>query len=177
MSNTYANYNKFRNTKIYGNLEVKDYVNSGGTTVDIGTMSVSNSLSSNVIGSNICSCGALDVLTSINTDSIQVNSNCQFNYKMIGYIISSTYSMIPLCKSIFNPSTYCSGSINLITLLNSSGLFLYLFPTYQIVMYDSTQTIIWTIDNTNGTDILYISIPIITDLNKIIIYNNYLPIL
>ena len=80
-----------------------------------------------------------------------------------------------------NPSSYC-GSINLVNLLYDSyaySLYIYLYPTYKIVVYDMNYKICYTLDNTNGGDIVYVSLEneIFQDVQSIILYCNNIPIL
>ena len=189
MSNTYSNFNKFKATKIYGNFEVKDYIDSTGTTQDIGTMAVQNDIVSGTVGSNICSCGSLDVLGTINCDTVLVNSSCQYNFKTVGYITSFSLAnfnsgqfplpFIPLCKSILDPTLYCSRNINLFDIFNQlvPNVYIYLYPSYKLDIYIN-QTIIYTLDNTNGTDITlgFIQNQLL-NITSIMIYCNNIPIL
>jgi hypothetical protein len=136
---------------------------------------------------NICSVGALDCLTSIYCDDIKVNYTCNYNFKNIGYFTSFSLQnstpplpFIPLCKSIFNPSQYCSGSIDLSNILLNfpPNIYLYLYPSYKIVMYDNLGCIIYTLDNTTGTDIIINQIlNSLVNVTTILIYCNNLPIL
>ena len=151
-----------------------------------------NIATANNVGiASTASIGSLHVLNNVNCDSINVNSNCQYNYKTIGYITCRNFvyetappisDMIPLTKSILSLAklqTYC-GIINLSDLLfnYSPDVYLYLYPSYNLVMLDSVNNVIWSSDNTLGTDILYIQINVlVSDLTQIIIYNNNLPIL
>ena len=137
-----------------------------------------------------CSIGSLSCLNNINCDSIQVNSNCQYNNKTIGYLTCNNFiyettppiTFIPLTKSILSLAklqTYC-GSINLSDLFYnySAQIYLYLYPTYKYVMLDADSNVIFIADNTTGTDIQYILINVtINTLSQIIIYNNNIPIL
>ena len=136
---------------------------------------------------NICSVGALDCLTSIYTDDIKVNKSCQYNFKTVGYFVSfflqdftPPVPFIPLCKSIFTPSQHCSGSIDLASILFdiTPNIYLYLYPSYKIVIYDDVGCIIYTLDNTTGTDIVINQIlDSLINVTSILIYCNNLPIL
>ena len=170
-----------------GDVNIEHNLHVGGE-IDFSGNLVSNLFASkdiateNIGVSNICSVGILDCLTSINCDTIQINTNAQYNFKIIGYFINAgSYSMIPLCKTILNTTTYCNdgtnNGINLTQLLNDNEINLFLFPTYKIVMYNSNGLIIWKYDNTYGDNIILTTISKITNLNKIIIYNNNIPIL
>jgi hypothetical protein len=153
-------------------------------TLDISqNVAVGNNLG---VGS-ICSVGALDCLTSINCDSIQINSTCQYNFKTVGYFTSfflqdftPPIPFIPLCKSIFSPSQHCSGSIDLASILFDlpPNIYLYLYPSYKIVIYDDVGCIIYSLDNTSGNDIVINQIlDTLTNVTSILIYCNNLPIL
>jgi hypothetical protein len=153
-------------------------------TLDISqNVAVGNNLG---VGS-ICSVGALDCLTSVNCDSIQVNTSCQYNFKTVGYITSfflqdltPPVPFIPLCKSIFTPTQYCSGSIDLADILFQlpPNIYVYLYPGYKIVIYDDVGCIIYSLDNTTGTDIIINKIVnTLINVSKILIYCNNLPIL
>jgi hypothetical protein len=158
------------------------YVNSVTTKGNIAT-------GNNIGVGNICSVGALDCLTSVNCDSIKVNNGCDYNFKTIGYITVNTNNLtfsplltfVPLCKSILNPASYC-GSINLVNLLYDSyaySLYIYLYPTYKMVVYNIHSKICYTLDNTNGGDIVYVSLEneVFDSVQSIIFYCNNIPIL
>lgn len=163
-----------------------------GTDVYSTSLATSNNIATanNVGIASSCSVGSLSCLNNINCDSIQVNSNCQYNYKTIGYLTCRNFvyetappiSFIPLTKSILSLAklqTYC-GSIDLSDLFYnySAEIYLYLYPTYKYVMLDADSNIIFIADNTTGTDIQYILINVtINTLSQIIIYNNNIPIL
>ena len=169
------------NANIAENLYVGGEIDFSGNLVT--NLFASKDIATENIGvGNICSVGILDCLTSINCDTIQINTNAQYNFKIIGYFINAgSYSMIPLCKTILNPTTYCNdginNGINLTQLLQDYQVNLFLFPIYKIVMYNLYGSIIWIYDNTYGNNIIFTTIPKITNLNKIIIYNNNIPIL
>ena len=78
------------------------------------------------------------------------------------------------------PIQYCSGSINLVNILFDlpPNIYLYLYPGYKIVIYDDVGCIIYTLDNTTGTDIIINQIlDSLVNITSILIYNNNLPIL
>jgi hypothetical protein len=58
------------------------------------------------------------------------------------------------------------------------NIYLYLYPSYKIVIYDDVGTIIYTLDNTSGTDIVINQILVsLINVTTILIYCNNLPIL
>jgi predicted acyltransferase (DUF342 family) len=164
------------------NLYVGGDINFNSSNL-VSNLFASKDIATENIGvSNICSVGLLDCLTSINCDNITANNNIQYNFKVVAYLINAgSYPFIPLCKTILNPTTYCSDGINngidLTQLFENNEINLFLFPTYKIIMYNSYGYIIWSYDNTYGNNIIFTTIPTITNLNKIIIYNNNIPIL
>ena len=154
-------------TSFTGELQVNDIASSvnAGVGKDLLVAGVSNLANLQVL--NNITCGGLNTLGSV-----------QYNFKMVGYLTNAgSYGMIPLCKTIQSTSGFCNGSVNLNTLLLGSGIILFLFPTYKIVMYDLAGFIIYIADNTNGSDIGYYSIPSGLNVNQIFIYNNYVVIL
>ena len=98
---------------------------------------------------------------------------------MIGYLTNAgMYGTIPLCKTILNTTTFCGGTINLYSLLSSStNIGLFLLPLYKIVMYDNTGLIIFSADNTTGTDMVFYSVSAGINVYQIFIYNNNVIIL
>ena len=154
-------------TSFTGEIQVNDIASSvnAGVGKDLLVAGVSNLANLQVL--NNISCGGLNTLGSV-----------QYNFKMVGYLTNvGAYGMLPLCKTIQSTSGFCNGSVNLNTLFLGSGIILFLFPMYKIVMYDPAGIIIYTADNTNGSDIGYYSIPAGINVNQIFIYNNYVLIL
>jgi hypothetical protein len=182
-------------TKIPTTQWVKSVVNSlsVSSTTDIycNSIDVSGNIAtgSNVGVGNICSVGNLDCLNTINCDNIKVNYGCNYNFRNVGYFTSANFQyetnpplpFIPLSKSIITNLRYYCGSIDVQNLLynNYPNVWLMLYPTYKLVMFDIVGIKIFTVDNTNGTDIIYTAVTanLNTGLGQIIIYYNNIPIL
>jgi hypothetical protein len=115
-----------------------------------------------------------------------VNKSCQFNFQNVGFITCPYFQsnnlppFIPLCKSVTNPTLYCSGSFDLTDIFYNypPNVYIYLYPTYKMNIYDVYATLIYTLDNTNGNDILYSNlVNSLVNVKSIILYCNNFPIL
>jgi hypothetical protein len=147
---------------ISGNLSTTNITISSST---VNNECINNSLS---VSNNTIIDGVLTVNNEIhNNNTIYCNNlissnDVLFPYKNIGFIYIGSISY-PIIKSCYDTTTLYI-NLNLRDLLNNNICFFLIYPNYSITFYSANNSILQTIDNTNGTDLLYSQI----NLNSIL---------
>jgi len=190
-----VNYNRSRTTAFYENGVFSDNYNSlnntitisnpNGNTTILGKVNI-NSVSNNnenvqinfstgsdsVIGGKLTINDELHCTSNIYCNNIYSNVDVLFSFKYCAILYINTL-VLPIHKSNYNLTNFYT-NLNLQNLLNTNTCNILIHPKYSISFYSANNTLLQTINNTNGTDLLYNSITLSSTLaiKFIVKYNN-----
>jgi hypothetical protein len=160
--------------------------NANGNTTILGKVNISSISNDNVCVNNNTACnnsiidgtctvnGELHNNNTIYCKNLISSNDVLFPFKIIGYFYINNISY-PIIKSCYNTVAFYT-NLNLRDLLynNTNTSYLLIFPYYSISFYSANNTLIQTINNTTGSDLLYSQIILSSNyiIKFIVKYNN-----
>jgi hypothetical protein len=167
LNNTITISNPSGNTTILGTVNINS-VSNNNETVKINFSTGSDS----VIGGKLTINDELHCTSNIYCNNIYSNVDVLFSFKYCAILYINTL-VLPIHKSNYNLTNFYT-NLNLQNLLNTNTCNILIHPKYSISFYNANNTLLQTINNTNGTDLLYNSITLSSTLviKFIVKYNN-----